>query len=119
MIRKLYIIQEAGVCSLFIDFTCIQCDFDNKMQRTSDPQLISGFFSAIIAFADEAIGTGDQKTIDSISVKNVIYYFKKLKDYYFILELDSLDSASSRDDIEELTDSNRRSFYFIYGSRIN
>jgi hypothetical protein len=104
MIRKLSIVQDAGVCSLFINFSTIQNELELKSKRTSDPQLISGFFSAILAFAEEAIGSGDvgNKAVDHISLKNIIYYFKKVNHFYFILELDAVNDNVCKEDVEEL-----------------
>ena len=105
MIRKLYIFNTNGECIALIDFNSIVIEEECKSQKTSDPQMISDLFSAIITFADETVGADYShisNTINSVACKSVIYYFQQRDNFYFILEKDvNLDSFQS-EDIAEL-----------------
>lgn len=94
MIRKLFIIQESGVCIYHIDFSEIKT---NSPKGTShDPQLISGFFTAIMAFGESAMDEkGDE--LSYICFKNLNYYFRRHKSFFVVFELDSNTNLSAND----------------------
>ena len=105
LIRKLYIFNTSGKCIVLLDFTSITIEDKYQIQKESDPQMILDFFSAIISFADESIGKGFSKIsspINSVSCKNVIYYFQQIDYFYFILEMDANIDLLQSEDIAEL-----------------
>ena len=69
MITQLFILKESGQCIVHVDFRQLQSDTKEKI----NPQLISGFFAAIMTFAQTT--NGDDNSLDHISMKNLNYYF--------------------------------------------
>jgi hypothetical protein len=65
-----------------------------------DPQLISGFFAAILTFAETTAGNSD--TISNLLMQKKSYYFLKHEGYYFILETDNLNQNLTEDDFNAL-----------------
>jgi hypothetical protein len=98
MIRKLFLIQESGVCIYYIDFSEIKTN--NPKGVSHDPQLISGFFTAIMAFGETAMDEkGDE--LNYICFKNLNYYFRRHKTFFVVFELDS-NTNLGENDISEL-----------------
>jgi hypothetical protein len=79
-------------------------DFDsivskNKYSITKDPQLISGFFSAIIAFAENVVSR-HKNPINQIQMKNGNYIFFNIGSFYIILETTIADNSLSKEDYD-------------------
>ncbi len=99
----------------FLDFSELQSTYCELSSHISDPNLISGLFTAIICFAEETLGiqsVTNNKT-DFISVKSNVYHFRKVKDFYFVIEIDSFDTTLTKEDIEELIDQIQTLFFHM------
>jgi hypothetical protein len=101
MIRKLYIITNAGVCFQYLDFLQIQ---SKKEAPALDPNLASGFFMAIIVFGENTIeNSGNTKeSVNYLAFKNLNYYFSRRNKFIFILETDNVNKNIEKKDIDEL-----------------
>lgn len=100
MIKKIFILRECGICLNYIDYAGIQTKASSTDSK--DPQLISGFFSALMTFADETISGGkSESNMSFISIRNVNYYFLKVNHRFYIVETDSNDKMNMQD-FEEL-----------------
>jgi hypothetical protein len=101
MLRKVFIINNGGVCMYFVDLSQIQTKFQKS--TISDPQLISGFFSAIMAFGEEMSGVSDnaEKKTNIMLIKSMNYTFCKSDQRFFVVESDRNDRSLAQRDIEE------------------
>ena len=102
MLRKVFIINNGGVCMYYIDLTQIQTKYQKS--TISDPQLISGFFSAIMAFGEEMSGSASDNGVKKTSVmliKSMNYTFCKSDTRFFVVESDRNDRSLAQRDIEE------------------
>jgi hypothetical protein len=103
MIHKLYVIHLSGICIYYLDFASIQLD-----KKEFDPQLLSGFFTAIMEFANSATAgnymTEGSRTIDMLCLKNRNYYISKNHNFYYIMESDQADQNITKEDVEKLLD---------------
>ena len=95
MIKKLFILQTTGQCIIYMDFEFIESKNANSVKK--DPQLISGFFSAIIVFAENVVA-GRENPINQIQMKTGNYIFSNIGGYYVILETTVTDSSLNLDD---------------------
>jgi len=86
MIRKIFLVQHSGVCIYCIDF--LQIKSSNTKAISADPQLVSGFFTAILSFGDIQLGN-EKEDCNYICFKNLHYYFRKFNDLFIVFELDS------------------------------
>jgi hypothetical protein len=86
MIKKLYIIKDTGHCIIFFDFLSKRIEDNTQENSNSDPQLISGFFAALLAFAEAYVGKNDP--LHLLWIESSKIYFRKQNDLYFILETD-------------------------------
>ena len=101
MIKKIFVIRECGICLNYIDYAGIQTKANENNNK--DPQLVSGFFSALMTFADETITSGkSESNLSFISLRNSNYYFLKVNHRFYIVETDSNDKTMSMQDFEEL-----------------
>jgi len=101
MIKKIFILRECGICLNYIDYAGIQTKANGNNNK--DPQLISGFFSALMTFADETISSGkSESNMSFISIRNTNYYFLKVNHRFYIVETDSNDKTMTMQDFEEL-----------------
>jgi hypothetical protein len=66
---------------------------NNKVVNACDPQLLSGFFAALMTFAENTSGN-----LQTISMNNSNYYFHKDSDFYFILETDLVNPKIAYED---------------------
>ncbi len=102
MIQRVYIILLSGICVYHLDFASIRLD----KEKAFDPQLLSGFFTAIMEFANTATGGGYEsdgsKPIDTISISNRKYYISKNHKFYYVIEADQLDSYLNNEDMKEI-----------------
>ena len=57
---------------------------DTSGKSAIDPVLVSGFFAAIMTFAE--VTTGDKLAIRHIPMKTLDYYFYKQRGFFFIIE---------------------------------
>jgi len=80
MIKQIFILRDAGTCVYHLDFMTL----DTSSKSTIDPVLVSGFFAAIMTFAE--VTTGDKLAIRHIPMKNLDYYFYKQRAFFFIIE---------------------------------
>ena len=80
-----------------MDFNSIESNYSNSFKK--DPQLISGFFSAIIAFAENIVA-GVENPINQIQMKNGNYIFFNIGNFYIILETTINDSSLSIEDYD-------------------
>ena len=93
MIKKLFILKGSGVCLYFRDFCEFSMPSNNKGSHACDPQLLSGFFAALMTFAENTSGS-----LQTISMNNSNYYFHKDEEYYIILETDLVNPKINYDD---------------------
>jgi len=80
-----------------MDFDSIESKSTNRVMK--DPQLISGFFSAIIVFAENVVA-GCENPINQIQMKNANYIFFNLGKFYIVLETSIVDSSLSIEDYD-------------------
>ena len=80
-----------------MDFDSIESKNINSFKK--DPQLISGFFSAIIVFAENVVA-GVENPINQIQMKNGNYIFFNIGNFYIILETTINDSSLSIEDYD-------------------
>jgi hypothetical protein len=85
-----------------MDFSVIQAGKNNEIEN--DPQLISGFFTALFTFGDQAIeSSGSQKeVVNFISFKNLHYYFFRKQQFFYVIEADSINNSLTKEDINGL-----------------
>ena len=95
MIQRIFIVRQSGECVYYLDYSGRNCTDGNQ-----DPQLISGFFMAIAAFAENT--SGNNEMINSISLKNLNYHFHKQDGFFFILEEDQIISTFTFEDYREI-----------------
>ena len=100
MIKKVYILKSTGHLVYFLDCCLFQKKSEKKAEYMMDPDLISGFFSAIIAFAENT--SGQKAPINQISMKDYNYYFFHKDGFYFILETDIIISSLKYEDFIKL-----------------
>ena len=85
MLKQIYLIRETGQCIFHQSLGKIEVNgTSEKVDSDIDPNLISGFFSAIISFAN--LATGKENEVNHLSLKNSNFYFIKRKHLHFILE---------------------------------
>ena len=99
MIKQLFILKATGTCIIHINFN--QIDSDKEKTKTVDPQLVSGFFSAILAFS-ETIVEGADNAINYMQLKNRLFYFYKIQAFYIILECSADDQTLKNQDYESI-----------------
>jgi len=100
MIKKVYILKSTGHLVYFLDCCLFQSKSEKNTEFLLDPDLISGFFAAIIAFAENT--SGQKAPINQISMKNNNYYFFHDNGFYFILETDIVNSSLTYEDFINL-----------------
>jgi hypothetical protein len=102
MIRNLYIVHESGVCLYHLDFTEYKTAA-GKCTGPTDPQLISGFFTAIIAFGETTVRDTEKGfELNFISFKNHSYYFCRIRQFFIILETDAVETTLTNESISEI-----------------
>jgi hypothetical protein len=100
MIKKVYILKSTGHLVYFLDCCLFQTKSEKKTEYLCDPDLISGFFAAIIAFAENT--SGQKAPLNQISMRNHNYYFFHKIGFYFILETDINNSSLKYEDFINL-----------------
>lgn len=106
MIRKIFIIQRSGECIYYLNLALLENG--NVTSKASDPQIISRFFAAIVAFGDSQTGSPVNTNLDSkfeskrekmnfICFKNLNYYFQQFGTYFIVFELDLNNSIPDKD----------------------
>ena len=86
MIKKLYIMQSTGQCISYFDFNSIDLELSKEEKKQSDPQLISGFFAALFAFAEGYVGQNDP--LRMIWMASCKLHFYRQGNFIYILETD-------------------------------
>ena len=99
MIKQLFILKATGTCVIHNNFD--QIDSESSMLHKKDPQLISGFFSAILAFSESVVEGADNE-ISMMQLKNRLFYFYKIQSFYIILECSADDQTLVSDDYESI-----------------
>ena len=99
MIKQLYILSPGGQCTFHLDFCDVQI-LTPQDQATHDPQLISGFFAAIMSFAQ--VTTGEADAIKHIPLNNKHFFFHQSPSYTYIIETDDMNKNAQNDDYFEL-----------------
>ncbi len=85
MISSLYVLSPTGSCTEKIDLRDIKA---TENSCGSDPQLLSGLFTALISFAQLTTGLDNQ--LNYLPIKNLTYYFYLVNGGgYFVLETES------------------------------
>ena len=87
MLKKLYLISQTGQCIYHQGMGQIEREGASCDGSEVDPNLISGFFSAILTFAN--MMAGQENEVHNISLKNSNFYFIQRNHLHFILESDS------------------------------
>ena len=100
MIKKVFILKSSGHLVYYLDCCLFQKKSEISIEQKSDPDLISGFFAAIIAFAENT--SGQEAPINQISMKDLNYYFFHKNDFYFVLETDMVNSGLKHTDFLNL-----------------
>ena len=99
MLKKLYLIRETGQCIYHQVLGQVESDSEKNEANGNcdkDPNLISGFFAAIISFADQVIG--EDNNVNNLSLKNSNFYFIKRNHLHYILETDLDNPYFTEDD---------------------
>lgn len=106
MISKLYIIEESGICRYFIDITLLDNVDEKESNISVNTQLIGSLFSALLVFANESVSNTEStsKIITYMAIKNILFYFRRIDNFYIILETDEIDNQLSKDRYEDLLD---------------
>jgi hypothetical protein len=98
----MYIVHESGVCLYDLDFNAIKMS-NGKLNAATDPQLISGFFTAIITFGESTVNDMDKGCeLNFISFKNHSFYFCRLNHFFIILETDAVETNLTKENIEDI-----------------
>jgi hypothetical protein len=91
MINKIYVIQDSG--KLFYYYN----NSDLEGENDQDPIMVSGFFTALKMFAEEAIETARKLT--KINFENTDYYFMTQNGRNYVAETDFRPGEVSDDDL--------------------
>ncbi len=101
MIKNFYAIRETGQCVFHINLCSIELSIEKKKDKNQkDPNLISGFFAAVLTFADHVVG-GDNE-VHKLSLKNSNFFFIKKGQIHYIIETDLINQKMEEEDFFEL-----------------
>lgn len=96
MIKNLYVIKDTGQCLYHLKFYDIKIKTEKvNKYKTDDPNIISGFFAAILAFANAVEGNNG---INKLFLENSNYYFIKQDTIHFIIDTDHTNSKFTEED---------------------
>ncbi len=93
--------QDTGLCLFFLNLQEIQT---SNTQEEKSPQLISGFLSAIMTFAEEIHSSGPageiERTLHKFQLEKYVYYILEGQEFFFCINTDKISEKLEEKDFQ-------------------